>query len=149
MAFRRHREHEQKLIQDAAAKRIEELVNKRVEEELEKRKEEIEAEVARRIEEAKKVMEKEMMEELERRKMQLLEEEKKREVGNVSHGRFCNVNFSPVMAFVLRCIFFQITITRIIYNILSENYCDLYIYLYMPTLTRTRSQLHTYVLYIL
>lgn len=79
---RRNREHEQKLIQDAAAKRIEELVNKRVEEELEKRKEEIEAEVARRIEEVKKIMEKEMMEELERRKMQLLEEEKKREVRN-------------------------------------------------------------------
>lgn len=81
---RRHRELEQKLIQDAANKRIEELVNKRVEEELEKRKEEIEAEVARRIEEAKKVMEKEMMEELERRRQQLLEEEKKREVQTIS-----------------------------------------------------------------
>lgn len=81
---RRHRELEQKLIQDAANKRIEELVNKRVEEELEKRKEEIEAEVARRIEEAKKVMEKEMMEELERRRQQLLEEEKKREVQIIS-----------------------------------------------------------------
>lgn len=72
------------MIQDAANKRIEELVNKRVEEELEKRKEEIEAEVARRIEEAKKVMEKEMMEELERRRQQLLEEEKKREVQIIS-----------------------------------------------------------------
>ena len=40
-----------------AQKRIEELVAKRVEEELEKRREEIEAEVLRRVEEAKKVME--------------------------------------------------------------------------------------------
>ena len=68
------------MIQDAAAKRIEELVNKRVEEELEKRKEEIDAEVARRIEEVKRVMEKQMMDELERRRQLLLEEEKKREV---------------------------------------------------------------------
>merc|ERR1712227_341209 len=48
--------------------RIEELVAKRVEEELERRREEIETEVLKRVEEAKKIMEKQMMEELEKRK---------------------------------------------------------------------------------
>lgn len=57
------------------------MVQKKVEQELEKRKEEIEADVLRRVEEAKKVMEKEMMEEMEKRRQILLEEEKKREVG--------------------------------------------------------------------
>lgn len=57
------------------------MVQKKVEEELEKRKEEIEADVLRRVEEAKKIMEKEMMEEMERRRQVLLEEEKIREVG--------------------------------------------------------------------
>ena len=68
------------MVEEETAKRIEELVKKRVEEELEKRKEEIEAEVLRRVEEAKKIMEKQMMEEMERRREQQLEEEKKREV---------------------------------------------------------------------
>lgn len=68
------------MVEEETAKRIEELVKKRVEEELEKRKEEIEAEVLRRVEEAKKIMERHMMEEMERRREQQLEEEKKREV---------------------------------------------------------------------
>lgn len=63
-----------------ANKRIEELVAIRVEEELEKRKDEIEREVLRRVEEAKKVMEETMMKELEQRKLEQLEEAKKREV---------------------------------------------------------------------
>nr|CAD7397935.1 unnamed protein product [Timema poppensis] len=77
---RRQRELEQKMVEEETAKRIEELVKKRVEEELEKRKEEIEAEVLRRVEEAKKIMEHQMMEEMERRRQLQLEEEKKREV---------------------------------------------------------------------
>lgn len=68
------------MVEEETAKRIEELVKKRVEEELEKRKEEIEAEVFRRVEEAKKIMERQMMAEMERRREQQLEEEKKREV---------------------------------------------------------------------
>ena len=52
---RRQDELESKLIEDETQKRVEELVAKRVAEELEKRKDEIEAEVLRRVEEAKKV----------------------------------------------------------------------------------------------
>ena len=59
---------------------MEELVAKRVEEELEKRRDEIEAEVLRRVEEAKRLMEQQMLEELEEKKRQQEEEQKKREV---------------------------------------------------------------------
>ncbi|KAI8427557.1 hypothetical protein MSG28_002065 [Choristoneura fumiferana] len=72
---RRIREAEQKVVEEEAAKRIELLVKKRVEEELEKRKDEIEQEVAKRVEEAKRKMEKEMMEELERQREQQRREE--------------------------------------------------------------------------
>ena len=47
---------------------------------MEKRKDEIEREVLRRVEEAKKIMEETMMKELEVRKQEQLEEAKKREV---------------------------------------------------------------------
>lgn len=77
---RRQKELEAKLVEEETAKRIEELVAKRVAEELERRKDEIEAEVLRRVQEAKEKMEKEMMEELQRQKMAQLEEERKREV---------------------------------------------------------------------
>lgn len=77
---RRQREAEQRLIEEETAKRIEELVNKKVAEELEKRKDEIELEVAKRVEEAKKILEKQMMEEMERRREKQLQEEKLREV---------------------------------------------------------------------
>ena len=52
---RRQDELESKLIEEETQKRVEELVAKRVAEELERRKDEIEAEVLRRVEEAKKV----------------------------------------------------------------------------------------------
>ena len=78
--FRRQKEAEQKSIQDEANKRIEEMVSKRVEEELERRRDEIEAEVLRRVEEAKKVLEAQMLEEMEKRKQEQLEEAKRREV---------------------------------------------------------------------
>lgn len=78
--FRRQKEAEQKSIQDEANKRIEEMVSKRVEQELERRRDEIEAEVFRRVEEAKKVIEAQMLEEMEKRKQEQLEEAKRREV---------------------------------------------------------------------
>ena len=81
--FRRTRELEQRVVEEEAAKRIEEMVKKRVEEELEKRKDEIDAEVEKRVEEAKRLMEAQMMEELERRRQIQLEAEKKREVNKV------------------------------------------------------------------
>ena len=80
---RRQKEAEQKSIEEEANKRIEELVAKRVEEELERRRDEIEAEVLRRVEEAKKIMEAQMLEELERRKQEQIEEARRREVRNL------------------------------------------------------------------
>ena len=56
------------------------MVALRVAEELEKRKDEIEAEVLRRVEQAKQLMEQQMLEELERRRKERLEEENRREV---------------------------------------------------------------------
>lgn len=53
---------------------------KRVEEELEKRKDEIEREVLRRVEEAKRIMEKQLLEELERQRHAELAAQKAREV---------------------------------------------------------------------
>ena len=78
--YRRQKELEAKNIEEEANKRIEELVAKRVEEELERRRDEIEAEVMRRVEEAKKIMEAKMMEEMERRKKEQQEEIDRREV---------------------------------------------------------------------
>ena len=49
---------------------------KRVAEELEKRKEEIEAEVLRRVEEAKKLMEDQLLQDMERKRMHQEEEER-------------------------------------------------------------------------
>lgn len=59
------------------------LVKKRVEEELEKRKDEIELEVSKRVEAAKKQMEREMMLELEKRREEIRDEERKREVSSM------------------------------------------------------------------
>ena len=47
---------------------------------MERRREEIETEVLKRVEEAKKIMETQMMEELEKRKQEQLLEDQKREV---------------------------------------------------------------------
>ena len=77
---RRQKEAEQKSIEEEANKRIEELVAKRVAEELERRKEEIEAEVTKRVEIAKKAMEAQMLEDIEKRKQEQIEEAQRREV---------------------------------------------------------------------
>lgn len=66
------------------------MVAQRVAEELEKRKDEIEAEVLRRVEEAKQIMERQMLEELERRRKERLEEENRREV-----SYFVGSGYSP------------------------------------------------------
>ena len=101
---RRQKEAEQKSIQEEANKRIEEMVSKRVEEELERRKDEIEAEVLRRVEEAKKVLEAQMLEEMEKRKQEQLEEAKRREV-RVITVRFTvylgHNNFLPIISNIL------------------------------------------------
>lgn len=76
----RQQEIEEKLIEEETARRVEELVAKRVEEELEKRKDEIEREVLRRVEEAKRIMERQLLEELERQRQAELAAQKAREV---------------------------------------------------------------------
>lgn len=88
---RRQKEQEQKIVEEETVKRIEEMVAQRVSEELEKRKDEIEAEVLRRVEEAKQIMERQMLEELERRRKERLEEENRREVLHL-----VDFNSSPV-----------------------------------------------------
>lgn len=55
LSSRRQEELEAKLVEEETAKRVEQLVAERVQQELERRKDEIEAEVLRRVEEAKKV----------------------------------------------------------------------------------------------
>lgn len=61
---------------------------KRVEEELEKRKDEIEREVLRRVEEAKRIMERQLLEELERQRQAELAAQKAREV-TLARRRCC------------------------------------------------------------
>ena len=76
----RQQEMEARLIEEEVAKRVEEMVAKRVEQELEKRKDDIEAEVLRRVEEAKRIMEAAMLEEMEQKKQQELEAQQAKEV---------------------------------------------------------------------
>jgi len=87
----RQKEQEQKIVEEETVKRIEEMVALRVAEELEKRKDEIEAEVLRRVEEAKQIMEQQMLQELERRRKERLEEENRREVLYYRHFHFANL----------------------------------------------------------
>ena len=61
---------------------MQQLVDQRVQEELERRKEEIEAEVLRRVEEAKRVMEQQLLEEMERKKQEREEDERRKEVSS-------------------------------------------------------------------
>jgi len=76
----RQKEMEEKLIEEEVARRVDTIVKQRVEEELERRQGEIEAEVRRRVEEAKAVMERQMLEELERERQRRIEEEKIKQV---------------------------------------------------------------------
>ncbi|KAI5107542.1 arginine and glutamate-rich protein 1-A [Silurus meridionalis] len=76
----RQQEIEERLIEEETARRVEELVARRVEEELEKRRDEIEREVLRRVEEAKRIMEAQLLQELERQRQAELSAQKAREV---------------------------------------------------------------------
>ena len=78
---RRQKEMEERLIEEEVAKRVESLVAQRVAEELEKRKDEIEAEVLRRVDEAKREMEKHMLQEMEAKREAELLAQKEKEVG--------------------------------------------------------------------
>lgn len=95
---RRQREAEQKMVEEVAAKRLEELVARRVEEELERRRDEIEAEVLRRVEEAKRLMEQQMLEELQEKRRQQEEDQKKREV------ELCELCFSGIFCWICQAL---------------------------------------------
>ena len=79
------------------------MVSKRVEQELERRRDEIEAEVFRRVEEAKKVIEAQMLEEMEKRKQEQLEEAKRREVRNPDLVNFIFTELSNYISTNSRC----------------------------------------------
>lgn len=91
----RQQEIEERLIEEETARRVEELVAKRVEEELEKRKDEIEREVLRRVEEAKRIMEKQLLEELERQRHAELAAQKAREVMSTG-SKHTTINCGPI-----------------------------------------------------
>ena len=89
---RRQKELEEKLIEEEVAKRVEALVAERVEQELEKRKDEIEAEVLRRVDKAKRIMEKQMLEEMEKQREAEVEAQRLKEVKYfLSCRRLCNL----------------------------------------------------------
>lgn len=96
----RQQEIEEKLIEEETARRVEELVAKRVEEELEKRKDEIEREVLRRVEEAKRIMERQLLEELERQRQAELAAQKAREV-TLAERRRCPPPKTPPLPLFL------------------------------------------------
>lgn len=72
---------------------------KRVEEELEKRKDEIEREVLRRVEEAKRIMERQLLEELERQRQAELAAQKAREVTLGRLERSPSLSYIPPQPF--------------------------------------------------
>lgn len=74
---------------------------KRVEEELEKRKDEIEREVLRRVEEAKRIMERQLLEELERQRQAELAAQKAREVTLGRLERSPSIPYIPPLPFTL------------------------------------------------
>ena len=78
--LRKQKEAEEKLIEETVARRVENEIARRVEEEIARRRPEIEAEVARRVEEAKRVLEQQMLEDLERQRKAQEDEQKRQEV---------------------------------------------------------------------
>lgn len=86
---------EEKLIEEEVARRVDSIVKQRVEEELSKRQDEIEAEVSRRVEEAKQAMEKQMLAEFEKERQQRIEEQKLQEVKS----------FTPVFTIICVIVF--------------------------------------------
>ena len=79
-----------KFIEEETHRRIEDIVNKRVEEELAKRKIDIDEEVMKKVEEAKKHVEQHLHIEYERKEEEILEKYKIKEVGfNFIAAKFC------------------------------------------------------------
>ena len=76
----RQKEMEERLIEEEVSKRVEKLVAERVAEQLESRSDEIEIEVLRRVEVAKKLLEKEMLAELQKKKENELLQQHQKEV---------------------------------------------------------------------
>ena len=72
-----------KFIEEETHRRIEDIVNKRVEEELAKRKIDIDEEVMKKVEEAKKHVEQHLQIEYERKQEEIVEKYKEKEVGVV------------------------------------------------------------------
>ena len=77
---RKQEELEARFIEEETQRRIDELVAERVAAELQKRKSEIEEEVLKRVEDAKRVMERQLVEEMERKQKQQEEEEERKKV---------------------------------------------------------------------
>ena len=77
---RKQEELEARFIEEETQRRIDELVAERVAAEIQKRKSEIEEEVLKRVEEAKRVMERQLVEEMERKQKQQEEEEERKKV---------------------------------------------------------------------
>ncbi len=80
--FRRASEMQAKFIEEETHRRIEDVVNKRVEEELAKRKIDIDEEVMKKVEEAKKNVQQHLQIEYERKEEEILEKYKLKEVRN-------------------------------------------------------------------
>ena len=79
-AFRRASEMQAKFIEEETQRRIEDIVMKRVEEELAKRKIDVDEEVMRKVEEAKKHVEHHLEGEYERRTKEIEQQFKAKEV---------------------------------------------------------------------
>lgn len=118
-------EREQKLIEEETQKRVEEMVAKRVEGELAKHKDEIDSEVMRRVEEAKKVMEKQMLEEFERRKVEQMEALRKKEVKCKLQSCMLVETIEQLWhcIFGLGCIWLQFTICKKILKVKDCKLC--------------------------
>lgn len=87
---RKQEELEARFIEEETQRRIDELVAERVAAEIQKRKAEIEEEVLKRVEEAKRVMERQLVEEMERKQKQQEEDEERKKVSSIfisSHAK--------------------------------------------------------------
>lgn len=84
-----------KFIEEETHRRIEDIVNKRVEEELAKRKIDIDEEVMKKVEEAKKHVEQHLQIEYDRKQEELIDKYKEKEVRFICliysffHSRLC------------------------------------------------------------
>jgi len=114
---------EEKLIEEEVARRVEAIVAKRVEEEMEKRKEEIEAEVLRRIEDAKRAMEAEMLAELERKREAELKAQQIKEVKLVGRLYDAGVRRRRLLA-CAAILQIAMTLATYDYDDISQNFTD-------------------------